>query len=123
MLLKNKIGILSLGEESAAGLGVNVRRVRRQSIVLVLFMAGLAVSLVGPVAFVGLIIPQLLRIATGEYYNRRIPLSFLYGASFFILTDFVSRMIQAPYETPVGIVTALIGVPFFFVLTRKRHRA
>ncbi len=119
ILIAPYITILSLGEDVAKGLGQRTTLVKSISIILVLVLASIAVSLVGPVGFVGLIIPHMVRFFAGDDYRFIIPSSAVFGAAFMLIADVGGRMINAPYETPLGIIFALIGVPFFLYIARK----
>lgn len=119
--LCNELDVLSLGEDTAASLGLSVRKVRTVFLLLAAVLAGTAVSFAGLLGFVGLIIPHAARKITGGESRRLIPLSILLGAGFVTLCDFVSRMLFIPYELPVGILMSVIGGPFFLflLLTQK----
>jgi iron complex transport system permease protein len=110
---------LSLGEEGAMQIGVAVERVKRGSFVLGSLLVGLAVAVAGMIGFVGLVVPHMLRILLGPDHRLLLPAAFLGGASFLVLADLVARCAVAPNELPVGVVTALIGGPFFLYLLRK----
>ena len=112
------ITITSLGEDIAVGLGQKTKTVRLLSMLAVVCLTGTAVALVGKIAFVGLVIPHITRFIVGVDYRFIIPCSALLGAFFLSLCDVVSRYINFPFETPIGVVTALIGVPFFLYLIR-----
>lgn len=114
------ITILSLGEETAAGLGQRKGWLKAVSILAVVLLTGVSVALVGKIAFVGLVVPHIVRFLVGTDYRLIIPCSAVVGAVFLALCDLLSRFINAPFETPVGVVTALIGVPFFLYLIRTR---
>lgn len=114
------ITITSLGEEIALGLGQKTKAVRLLSMLSVVLLTGTAVALVGKIAFVGLVIPHIVRFLVGEDYRFIIPCSLCLGACFLSLCDLVSRYINFPFETPIGVVTAIIGVPFFLYLIRRR---
>lgn len=118
-----KLNALALGEEFAAQLGVPVLRVRIAIIVLGALLTALAVSLGGLIAFVGLVIPHILRLTIGPDHFRLLPMAALVGASFLVLTDTVARTVFAPTEIPVGILTAFIGGPMFLYLLRQKRRA
>lgn len=120
--LSPAITILSFGEEMAAGLGLRVKWVMGASTVIVLVLTGLAVIVVGPVGFVGLIVPHIVRYMIGVNYRHIIPAAALYGAIFLMGADLFGRMMNRPHETPLGIVFALIGVPYFLYLVRKQRR-
>jgi iron complex transport system permease protein len=86
-------------------------------------LAGVSVSVVGSVSFVGLIIPHIARFLVGVDYRRLIPSSAVLGALLLVLADLGARMLNPPFETPVGSIIALIGVPFFLYLARRQRRA
>lgn len=119
ILLSGKINILSLGDDVAVGLGQNPERIRLITILIMIPMIAAAVAVGKNIGFVGLIIPQIIRKVLGEDYRKVIPLSFLLGAVLLTYSDIAARLVYAPYEMPVGIFTALIGVPFFIMLARK----
>ncbi|GEN35604.1 ferrichrome ABC transporter permease [Aneurinibacillus danicus] len=114
------ITITSLGEDVAAGLGQKTKAVRLLSMFSVVLLTGTAVALVGKIAFVGLVIPHVVRFLVGEDYRFIIPGSLVMGAFFLSLCDLVSRYLNYPFETPIGVVTTIIGVPFFLYLIRTR---
>ncbi|MEG0286320.1 MAG: iron ABC transporter permease [Vagococcus sp.] len=122
ILLSPSITMLSLGEETAVGLGINIQKIRGVSTIIVLVLTGLSVVVIGPVSFVGLIIPHIVRFFVGVDYRYIIPASILYGALFTVLADLVGRVINRPFETPIGIIFSLIGVPFFLYLVKKERR-
>ena len=114
----------SFGRESAAALGVPVRRVQLLLIGAVTLMTAVMVSLVGAIGFVGLVIPHAVRFVTGPRHFRLIPASALTGAVFLIAADIVSRMLIAGQVVPIGVVTALVGAPAFaLILIRNRVQA
>lgn len=117
------ITIASLGDEIAVGLGQRTKWVKIISILAVVCLTGTAVALVGKIGFVGLIIPHITRFLVGVDYRFLIPCSAAIGAVFLALCDVLSRFINFPFETPVGVVTAIIGVPFFLYLIRTRGGA
>jgi len=111
---------LSAGEEGAMQLGVDVERVKRRTFILGSLLTGVAVSVAGLIGFVGLVVPHILRLTLGPDHRLLLPSAFLGGAAFLILADLLSRLVMAPSELPVGVVTALIGGPFFLYLLRAR---
>lgn len=119
IFLSPKITILSLGEEVAIGLGQKTNQVRFISIVLVILLTGVSVSVAGNIVFVGLIIPQIAKAIVGADYKYIIPSSMVLGAVLLVYSDILARMINPPYETPIGSLTALLGVPMFIYLVRK----
>lgn len=121
MLLSRYITMLSLGEEVAKGLGVNTKVIVFLSSLIVLILAGSSVAVVGSVGFVGLIIPHITRFIVGGDYRFIIPVSAVLGALLMVLADLGARMLNPPFETPIGAVIAVIGVPFFLYLARKQR--
>ncbi|QIQ33777.1 iron ABC transporter permease [Parageobacillus toebii NBRC 107807] len=120
LLLSRSITILSFGEEVATGLGQKTKIVKLMGAMIVLVLAGGAVSAVGPIGFVGLIVPHLARFFVGVDYRLVIPCSAVLGSLLMLWADIGARMIHPPYETPIGVLFALIGVPFFLYVSRKR---
>ena len=112
--------VMSLGEEGAAQLGVDVERVKRRTFVLGSVLTALAVSASGLIGFVGLVVPHVLRRLLGPDHRVMLPSAILGGATFLVLADLAARVIVAPAELPVGVITALIGGPFFLALLRRR---
>ncbi|RYM07113.1 iron ABC transporter permease [Sporolactobacillus sp. THM7-7] len=119
MALSKGLTLLSFGEEVAKGLGQRTFLMKWLLMVIVLILAGAAVALVGSIAFVGLMVPHIVRSMVGTDYRWIIPCSAVFGGICMVLADTVARTINAPYETPVGAVVALIGVPFFLYLARR----
>ncbi|ERM15854.1 FecCD family ABC transporter permease [Brevibacillus laterosporus] len=120
--LSRSITMLSLGEDVARGLGQKTLLVKLMGTLLVLILAGAAVSIVGAVGFVGLIIPHVTRYIVGVDYRYIIPCSAILGSLLVVFADLAARMINPPFETPLGALIALIGVPFFLYLARKERR-
>ncbi|MEC0239384.1 iron ABC transporter permease [Paenibacillus dokdonensis] len=123
LVISKSISALSLGEEVARGLGIRTWLTKALAIVAVVLLTGVSVALAGKVAFVGLIIPHIARFCSGSDYRWVIPVSGVLGGIFLALCDIVARFINYPFETPVGVVTSLIGVPFFLYLIRTRGGA
>lgn len=121
LVLSRRITLLSLGDDAATGLGVKVGRSRLLCLLVVLVLAGAAVALAGPIAFVGLMVPHLVRRAVGFDYRAVIPASMVGGAFFMLVADVLSRTINAPSETPIGLIFAIIGVPFFIWCARRQE--
>ncbi|MFZ1376951.1 MAG: iron ABC transporter permease [Geothrix sp.] len=115
--LGRAMDLLSLGEQSAQSLGVDVRRLRRQLIILSTILTALATAVAGIVGFVGLVVPHVLRLAFGPDHRRLLPYSMLGGATFLLACDLVTRTF--PLGLRLGVVTALIGGPFFLWLLRR----
>lgn len=120
--LSRSLTIMGLGEEMAKGLGIRIGWIKFVSVLVVLILTGAAVSIAGTVGFVGLVIPHIAKKVMGMNYRWVIPGSAVFGAGLLVLADIAARTINPPYETPVGALTALIGVPFFLFLARKEGR-
>lgn len=116
--ISKSMTVLSLGEDVATGLGQNNLLIKFLGILSILILTGAAVSVAGAVGFVGLIVPHITRFIIGNDYRWILPTSILFGGLLVVLSDVVARLINAPFETPVGAVTSLIGVPFFLYLAR-----
>jgi iron complex transport system permease protein len=111
-----------MDEESAAALGVDVRKVERTVYAASSLVVGVAVAVAGPIGFVGLIVPHAVRLALGEDLRIVIPCSMLLGAGFLVAADTFARSILGASELPVGAVTALAGGPLFLVLLARKTR-
>ncbi len=119
--LPRALNLLALGREHAATRGVDVTRTQRVAFFSASMATGAAVSLGGPIGFVGIVVPHLVRLIVGADHRVVLPASALFGAAFLVACDLVARTMMAPMELPVGIVTALIGGPFFlWLLVRSR---
>ncbi|MFJ7952956.1 FecCD family ABC transporter permease [Lysinibacillus sp. NPDC096418] len=125
LYVAKSVTAISLGDEVAQGLGINIVVMKVLTLVSVALLTGISVALVGKVTFIGLVIPHITRFLIGEDYKRIIPYAGLFGALFFAWADVLSRAINPPFETPVGVITALVGVPYFLYLIRikggKQH--
>ena len=119
MIMSPKITILSLGEEVAIGLGQRTNLVRFICLMIVIALTGASVSVAGNIVFVGLIVPQIAKSIVGADYRLIIPSSLILGSVLLVYSDILARMINPPYETPIGSLTALLGVPMFIYLVRK----
>jgi iron complex transport system permease protein len=115
--------LMAVGEEWAAARGVNVPRLILTGYLLGSFVTGSVTALTGPIGFVGLIVPHALRLRLGADHRVLIPCSFLLGAAFLAVCDTLARTVLAPTEVPVGVVTALLGGPFFIWLLRSKRRS
>jgi len=114
------LNLLSVGADTAATRGVDVARTQRLAFVSAALATSGAVALAGPIGFVGIVVPHLVRLMTGVDHRVSLPASALFGAAFLVACDLVARTVLAPVEVPVGVVTAMIGGPFFlWLLVRK----
>ncbi|MGY6375721.1 FecCD family ABC transporter permease [Vibrio parahaemolyticus] len=120
MGLARNLNLLALGDEVAVGLGGNIRLTRLISGLAVVLLAGTSVAITGPIGFVGLIVPHLVRPIVGHNYHILIPVSALCGAALVTWSDALSRAIAFPAETPVGVITALLGTPCFIVIAMRK---
>ncbi|MBE1282865.1 MAG: iron chelate uptake ABC transporter family permease subunit [Rhodobacteraceae bacterium] len=112
---------LALGEAAASHIGIPVQRLKFGAILIVAAATGAAVAVSGGIGFVGIVVPHLLRLASGPDHRFLLPNAALLGASLLLMADLLSRMIIAPAELPIGIITAILGGPFFlFILLRQR---
>lgn len=120
--LANDLNAFLLGEEHAAALGVNVERKKFVLLGVGALLTGAAVALSGLVGFVGLIVPHVTRIVLGPNHRLLLPASLLCGAIFLVFADLIARTVIAPQELPLGVITALVGAPFFILLLRRAKR-
>jgi iron complex transport system permease protein len=118
--LARALNLLSVGEETAAYLGISLERTKLLAFGAASLLAASAVAVSGVIGFVGLIVPHVIRINWGSDYRFLIPASALLGATFLVATDAIARTAAAPSEIPIGVVTAFVGVPFFLWLLRRR---
>lgn len=118
--LSGKVTALSLGEDISESLGQKKRAVKLTAMAAVVLLTGSSVALAGKIAFVGLIVPHITRFLVGSDYSRLIPCSCIIGGVFLILADLASRLINYPFETPIEVVTSIIGVPFFLYLIKRK---
>ena len=114
------LDVLSVGDEEAASLGVGVERTRLVIVVAASLATAAAVSVSGLIGFVGIIVPHTVRLLVGSSHRRVVPLALVGGGAFLVITDLFARTIIAPAEIPIGVITALIGAPFFLVLLARR---
>ncbi|MBD2056225.1 iron ABC transporter permease [Oculatella sp. FACHB-28] len=120
--LGKQITTLTLGEDVARGLGLNTAWVKAIAIITVVLLAGSAVALAGPIGFVGLVIPHIVRFWVGVDYRWILPYAAVWGAVLLLIADLVARLIIKPQELPVGIMMALLGAPFFIYLARSQAK-
>nr|WP_051508730.1 iron ABC transporter permease [Sporosarcina sp. D27] len=123
LILSKQLTLLSLNEEVAVGLGQHTFRIKMILFILIILLAGSAVALVGNLAFVGLMIPHIVRAIVGTDYRFILPMSAVVGGAFMLLADTLGRTMNAPYETPVASLVAVMGLPFFLIILRKGGRA
>lgn len=122
LLLGRHLNVLAMGEEVARGLGQRIAGIKLFSAAAVILLAGASVAVAGPIAFVGIIIPHIVRYLVGTDYRWILPYSAVHGAILLVAADLGSRYIAMPREVPVGVMTAIIGVPFFVYIARKGRR-
>lgn len=119
LLLSKQITIMSLSEEVATGLGQNIALLKMMLFLLVVMLAGVSVAVAGNLIFVGLLVPHIARKLVGVDYQRILPLSAIVGAIFMLAADTVARVINAPFETSVAAVVAVLGLPFFLWIVNR----
>jgi len=123
LLHRRHLDLLRVGEDEAATLGAPVARVRLVVVIAATLGTAAVVSVSGLIGFIGIIIPHFVRLVAGAGHRRVLPLSLMFGAAFLILADIPGRVLTDPAETPIGVVTAFIGAPFFVVVLRARARS
>jgi iron complex transport system permease protein len=119
LFLSRQLTILSLNEEVAVGLGQKTTQIKSILFVITIILAGASVALVGNMAFIGLMIPHIVRVVVGTDYRYILPMSALTGATFMLLADTLGRTLHSPYETPVVAIVSILGLPFFLLIVRK----
>lgn len=123
LFLGHHLNILGMGEEMARGLGMRTGRFRLLATLLVVLMTAAAVAIAGPIGYIGLAIPHMVRSVVGPDYRWVLPYSLIYGAIFLTFSDILGRIVARPGEIEVGIITALFGAPFLIYLARRRSIA
>jgi iron complex transport system permease protein len=122
IIFARMLNVMQLDEEQAQQLGVNVERLKLILLAAATLITAASVSFVGTIGFVGIIIPHTVRLIWGADHRFLLPLSVLTGAIFLILADLVARIVLAPTEIPIGVITAICGAPFFLYLLRRRKK-
>ncbi|MFI6350394.1 FecCD family ABC transporter permease [Streptomyces sp. NPDC050560] len=120
-LFGRRLNALLAGDEAAASLGVGVDRLRTLLLAVSALLTGTVIAVAGGIGFVGLMIPHLVRLTTGADHRRLVPLTALLGAVYLVVVDLLSRVLNRPNELPLGILTALLGAPFFLWLLRRNR--
>lgn len=121
LLHRRHLDVLRVGDDEASSLGTRVSRVRLVVVVAATMGTAAVVSVSGLIGFVGIVVPHAVRLLAGSSYRRVLPLSLVLGAAFLILADIPGRVLQDPAETPIGVVTAFFGAPFFILILRTRR--
>ncbi|MFI3327191.1 MAG: iron ABC transporter permease [Clostridia bacterium] len=121
IMISHKITVLGMGDETAVSLGENVKRIKTLGVISVVFISATTVSVVGNIGFVGMILPNMVKMAVGEDYRKVIPISAVLGAFFLVFADVISRLINMPAETPIGAITSVIGIPIFLYLINSKR--
>jgi iron complex transport system permease protein len=122
LLSRRLLDVMSVGDDEARSLGLEVHRVRALVVVAATLATAAAVSVSGLIGFVGIIVPHAVRLTRGWSYRTIIPLSMLFGAAFLVIADLAARTVVAPAEIPIGVVTAFLGAPFFVIVLRRAER-
>lgn len=123
LMHRRLLDVLRVGDDEASALGINVRRVRLIVVLAATLGTSAVVAVSGLIGFVGIIVPHAVRLVVGASYRMVLPLSVLLGAAFLVFADIPSRVLANPAETPIGVVTAFFGAPFFLYLLRTRKGA
>lgn len=123
VFLSRQLTILSLSEEVAVGLGQKTMQIKTVLFVVIILLTGASVALVGNMTFIGLMVPHIVRAIVGTDYRFIIPMSAIAGGSFMLFADMLGRTMNAPYETPVAAIVAMMGLPFFLFVVRKGGKA
>lgn len=123
LVYSRELNALLLGEEPAQHLGIEVESVKTRLLIAAALLTGACVSVSGQIGFVGLVVPHIVRMLFGADHRTLLPSAALFGAAFLLIADTIARVIMAPAEVPVGIVTALVGGPFFIYLLRRQKNA
>jgi iron complex transport system permease protein len=119
LTLARPLNLMAIGEETAHYLGADVERVKRMALALAALLTAAGVATAGVIGFVGLVVPHAIRLLVGSDHRALLPLSFLGGAAFLVLSDVVAQLVLAPTQVPVGVITAFVGVPMFLLLLRR----
>ncbi len=119
---RRELDVFSVGDEEATSLGLHPRRSRLLLLVAASLGTAAAVSVSGLIAFVGIIVPHIIRLIAGTSYRLILPLSVLFGGAFLVVSDLLARVVLAPSEIPIGVVTAFLGAPFFVLVLRTAKR-
>jgi len=117
-LARKRLDALTVGDEEAGSLGLDVRRMRLITVIAASLGTAAAVAVSGLIGFVGVIVPHTIRLIFGSSYRVIIPLTIFFGGAFLVVADLVARLILQPAEIPIGVVTAFLGAPFFVVILR-----
>ncbi len=120
MIISPQITVLGMGDETAVSLGQNVKRTKTLGVISVVFISSATVCTVGGIGFVGLVIPNMVKMAVGEDYKKVIPISAFFGSLLLCVADVISRLINMPAETPIGTITSVIGIPIFLYLINSK---
>ena len=120
LVIARQITALAMGEETAAGLGIDTIRIKIVALAAVIALTAAAASIAGPLGFVGLVIPHAVRLFVGADYRLVIPFSAIVGAGYVVVVDIAARVVLAPVEVSTGIVTTMLGAPVFIWLVRTR---
>jgi len=122
LMHRRQLDVLRVGDEEAAALGAEVRRIRLVVVIAATLGTAAVVSVSGLIGFVGIMVPHLVRLAFNASYRWVLPMSIIVGATFLILADIPGRVLESGRETPIGVVTAFLGAPMFIVVLRSKRR-
>jgi iron complex transport system permease protein len=123
LVYSRELDVLLLGEETALAVGADIEKVKRIILTSAALLTGASVAVSGLIGFVGLVVPHIVRLIIGPKHRWLLPASALTGSAFLILTDILARTVSRPEEIRLGIVTAILGAPFFLYLLLRHYRA
>lgn len=115
-----KLNLIVQGEETALHLGVNIERTKQLLLIVTSLITAVAVSMAGIIGFIGIMVPHMMRLVFGSDHRLLLPTAALFGASFLVIADTLARLVLAPAELPVGVITALCGAPYFIFLLKRK---
>ena len=115
-----ELNLIVQGEETAMHLGVNIERTKQLLLIVTSLITAVAVSMAGIIGFIGIMVPHMMRLVFGSDHRLLLPVSALFGASFLVIADTAARLVLAPAELPVGVITALCGAPYFIFLLKRK---
>lgn len=121
LIISRSLTVLNLGEDVSKGLGANVRITKFLSTIVVLVLSAVAVIIIGPVGYIGLMIPYIARFLVGTDYRLVIPTCGVLGASFVVVVDLIAKSVKPGFEFPIGLIITMVGVPFFIYVSRKQE--
>ena len=121
LIISRSLTVMNLGEDVSKGLGANVVLIKTLSTIIVLVLSAVAVVIIGPVGYIGLMVPYIARYLVGTDYRLVLPTCGILGASFVLVVDLIAKTIHPGFEFPIGLIITMIGVPFFVYVSRRQE--